>query len=118
MVEWGSKRLSIPDSRAQSHDVVAELFEEPGEQSVQLIAKATPASLQDLGRKDPQLQTDRLTQVDTEVLERDRLQVSAMEFPQESGVTRLSMLYARVGLGTHQRRPHQRVPELGPSDQS
>ena|ERR1700733_3118889 len=97
MVEWGSKRPSVPDSRAQSRDVIAELVEEPGEQSVQLITEATPASLEDLGRKRRRLQTDRLSQVDTEVLERDRLQMSAVERPQELAVTRLSTLKGESG---------------------
>jgi hypothetical protein len=48
---------------------MAELVEEPGEGSVQLVAKPAPAPGPDLGRKRRELQADRLTQVDAEVLE-------------------------------------------------
>ena len=63
-------------------EMVAEIFEQPGEQSVELVAEAAPAAVKDLVRERVGFEAYRFTEVDAEVLERHAQQVRGMQLPQ------------------------------------
>lgn len=89
MVERGPERGTAPDPSRQQGDLVAEGGEQLGEHAVEFVAEAPATTPQDLVGQVRGHQTDRLRQVDAQVLERHGAKMRQVKTAQLLGVGHL-----------------------------
>ncbi len=81
--EHGIIRHAVVEHPAlEQRDVIAQRREQVGERTVELVAEPSPASVDDLGEDAVEVEFDGPFDVDVEVLERDELEMRAMQQPQ------------------------------------
>jgi hypothetical protein len=87
VVEWRPEPVIAENPRREQPDVEAQRAEQQGERPVELVAEAAPPPGDDLADQVVRLQRDGLAQVNAQVLERDRQQMSQVQRTQGSVVS-------------------------------